>query len=83
MIQYASEYNGHYEERSVLEKPSFIKKEHLILLNALEESAALNMFISVPYLLENDPELSADQAQQVLIYWLKSYNETSSFIGNL
>jgi hypothetical protein len=55
-----------------VEKPEYLSEEHLLYLDRLRESGVTNMFGAVPYILLQFPELSEQQAKQVLIYWMKT-----------
>ncbi|MGA2225679.1 MAG: hypothetical protein ABSH41_14685 [Syntrophobacteraceae bacterium] len=52
-------------------KLEFITEEHLVYLDKLRESGTTNMLDAVPFLLRQFPNLSEQQARQVLIYWME------------
>lgn len=57
-------------------RPEFCTDEHLEFLDELRESGETNMFGARPYLLADfGDELTEDQAAQVLIYWMHSFEE--------
>lgn len=53
-----------------MEKPQFITPSHLEILARLEEAAADNMFVAVPFILAHCPQLTLQQAQDLLQYRL-------------
>jgi len=55
-----------------VEKPEHVTEEHLLYLDRLRESGVTNMFGAVPYILLEYPDLSEQEAKQVLIYWMKT-----------
>ena len=58
-----------------VEKPECLKEEQLLYLDQLRESGVTNMFGAVPYILLEFPDLSEQQAKQVLIYWMKTFSD--------
>ena len=58
-----------------VEKPECLTEEHLLYLDQLRESGVTNMFGAVPYILLEFPDLSEQQAKQVLIYWMKTFSD--------
>ena len=58
-----------------VEKPECLAEEHLLYLDQLRESGVTNMFGAVPFVLLQFPDLSEQQAKQVLIYWMKSFSD--------
>ncbi len=53
----------------------FIKEEHLNYLDTLRESGVVNMFWTAgPYLISEYPELSAEEAKEVMSYWMKTFD---------
>ena len=57
-----------------MNRPNFLTNRHLSLLENLKLPQLTDMFYSVPYILQNCPELNARQAQEAIIFWL---NETT------
>jgi len=55
-----------------MQKPDFLTDEHLGKLAELDEATLTNMFLSVPHLLAQFPELNPRQAQDTLLYWLNT-----------
>jgi hypothetical protein len=58
-----------------VEKPEYLIEGHLRYLDQLRESGVTNMFGAVPFILLEFPDLSEQQAKQVLIYWMKSFSD--------
>ena len=58
-----------------VEKPEYLTEEHLLYLDQLRESGVTNMFGAVPYVMLQFPDLSEQQAKQVLIYWMKTFSD--------
>jgi len=50
-------------------------EDYFIYLDILRESGITNMFGAVPYLLEEFPELSEENARKVLKNWMKTFSE--------
>jgi len=46
--------------------------EHFEFLEELRESGVTNMFGALPYLMEEFPELTRQQANDILSNWMKS-----------
>jgi hypothetical protein len=57
------------------EKPEYLREEHLHYLDQLRESGVTNMFGAVPFVLLQFPDLSEQEAKQVLIYWMKTFGD--------
>lgn len=53
-------------------RPEVVQDEHLRYLDALRESGITNMFGAGEYLVE-EFGLSREQARQVLLYWMKTF----------
>jgi hypothetical protein len=56
-------------------KPDFVTDEHLEYLDKLRESGVTNMFFATEFIIEEFPELSNEDAGQVLMYWMRSFGE--------
>lgn len=56
-------------------KPDFVEDEHLEYLDILRKSGVTNMYGARPYLIEEFPELSKDEAGKVLMYWMHTFSE--------
>ena len=59
-----------------MNRPNFLTDKHLGFLENLNTSQLNDMLYTVPYLLQNCPELNAKQAQEAVIFWL---NRTTSW----
>jgi len=57
-----------------VDRPDFVKDEHLIYLDDLRKSGKINMFGARPYLIDAFPELSEGQARKVLSYWMETFS---------
>ena len=58
-----------------VERPKFVKDEHLEFLDNLRESGITNMFGSSPYLREVYPRLTIEESTKVVAYWMKTFGE--------
>ena len=58
-----------------MKKPTVLEEHHLEFLDNLRESGVTNMFGARPYILEEYPELSRNEAQDILTYWMKTFKE--------
>lgn len=58
-----------------IERKSFITDEHLKYLDILRGFGATNMFGAASYILSEFPELTKQQARDVLLYWMDSFKE--------
>ena len=58
-----------------MDKPEIMTDEHLEYLDELRESGETNMFGAAPYLQSEYPNLGKDQAKQILVYWMKTFEE--------
>lgn len=56
-------------------RPIFCEDEHLGFLDTIRESGATNMFGVIPYILREYPDLTREQARDILNYWMASYEE--------
>lgn len=57
-----------------LERPKFIKDEHLIFLDKLRESGITNMFGASPYV-QKMFGTSKKHSIEILSYWMKTFEE--------
>lgn len=48
-------------------------KEHKIFLDMLRESGAANMFGAVLYLIEEFPELTGQEAKEIVSEWMRTF----------
>jgi hypothetical protein len=60
---------------SVSEFDELVFEDFLNYLDDLRESGATNMFGARPYLMDEFPELTKDQAGDVLSYWMSTFSE--------
>ncbi len=51
------------------------------MLEAIRKSGITNMFGAAPYLKELCPELSRDEAKEILCNWMSNYNELNKKYG--
>lgn len=58
-----------------MERPEFVTEEHLVFLDNLRETGATNMFGATPYIENEYPEFSSQEAKDLLLYWMDSFNE--------
>lgn len=59
-----------------------MKNEDIFLyLFALQESGRTNMFGAVPYMRREFPFLTADEAETILMEWMKRYSEIKKEMG--
>jgi hypothetical protein len=61
--------------KALAEKPEYLTEEHLLYLDQLRESGVTNMFGAVPFVMLQFPDLSEQQAKQVLIYWMRTFSD--------
>ena len=52
-----------------MERPQFVREEHLTMLSDLDKKVTMDLFLAVPQLRNQFPELDAYQAQQTLLFW--------------
>jgi len=55
--------------------PSCLLPEHLEYLDELRESGATNMFGARPYLMDEFPDLTKEEALEVLMHWSRTFGE--------
>ena len=55
----------------MMQRPQFIRDEHLQFVDMLEEEIALNIFEVVPRILERYPSMNPHQAQEVMQFWMQ------------
>ena len=51
------------------------------ILERIRESGITNMFGAAPYLKEFCPELSHQEAKEILVNWMRNYNELCELYG--
>ena len=57
-----------------MERPKFVKDEHLEFLDELRESGKTNMFGASPWL-QKEYGLKKEKAIELLSYWMKTFSE--------
>ncbi len=57
-----------------MERPEFVKEEYLEFLDIVRESGVTNMYGARPYLMNNYPSLTKDQASKTLVYWMETFS---------
>lgn len=57
------------------ERPKHVTEEQLVYLDVLRESGVVNMFGAAPYVQDEFPELTKDEARKVLTYWMQTFGE--------
>ena len=50
-------------------------EEYFKYLDALRDSGVTNMFEAVPYIINEYPELSIDEAKKILKDWMNTYSQ--------
>ena len=58
----------------MIERPEVVKDAHLDYLDKLRESGETNMYGSGPYV-EREFLVTRRQAQDIVIYWMESFEE--------
>ena len=59
-----------------MDRPEYLREEHLEYLDDLRERGIVNMFGARPYLQDwFADELNRDQASNVLKYWMRTFGE--------
>lgn len=56
-----------------MERPDICGDEHLQYLDELRESGDTNMYGARPYLMSEFPELTKEEALEILVYWAESF----------
>jgi len=58
-----------------MKRPDIVTDDHLEYLDELRESGETNMFGARPYVQSYFPELTKDEAGEVLSYWMESFGK--------
>lgn len=53
-------------------------QDQLEFLDALRESGVTNMFGAAPYLVQEFPELTAQESRKVLVDWMETFAERTT-----
>lgn len=64
-------YPTGFDKNIAIKKPEYLTEEHLVYLDGLQESGTANMLGAVSFILRQFPDLTEQQARQVLIYWME------------
>lgn len=56
-------------------RPEFVTDKHLEYLDDLRESGITNMFGAAPFLKKAFRNLSKDQSEKTLVYWMQTFGE--------
>jgi len=60
--------------KEVTERPQFVTDEHLVYLDDLRSSGAINMF-GVDLWLRDAFGLDRIRAKEIVVYWMKTFSE--------
>jgi hypothetical protein len=55
------------------DRPKFVTEEHLVYLDELRESEDTIMYKARPFVEDEFPEMSHDEAGVLLTYWMRSF----------
>lgn len=58
-----------------VERPAIVTEKHLKYLDNLRKSGVTNMFGATPYLMRAFKKLKKDEARDVLLYWMRTFEE--------
>ena len=56
-----------------MDKPKFVKSEHMLYLDNLRKSGVTNMFGASSYIQEHFPRITRLEAREILKYWMKTF----------
>jgi hypothetical protein len=56
-------------------RPDFVTDEHLEYLDDLRESGRTNMFGATAFLTNYFFDLSRDEAEKILFYWMRTFSQ--------
>jgi len=62
-------------QKQTIERPECVTQEHLSYLDELRESGETNMYGARPWLRDAFPQLTKEQAGDVLTYWMHTFAE--------
>jgi hypothetical protein len=66
---------GNIMSENKTERPELVTEEHLEFLDWLREEGTTNMYGARPYLMGEFPDLSKNEAGEILMYWMRSFGE--------
>ena len=58
-----------------MQKPEYLKDEHLSYLDELREAGTVNMFGAAPTLMTYYDYLTKEEARKILAYWMDTFSE--------
>jgi len=59
----------------VVLRPDFVKEEHLIFLDNLQESGDTNMVAASDYIYAAYQDLTKQQARSIAAYWMSTFTD--------
>lgn len=62
-------------EKETIERPEFVTDECLEFLDDLRLSGVTNMFGASPYIEEEFPTVTHDEAVKIVSYWMRTFSE--------
>ena len=70
-------HDGKYEGviMAEIQRPDYVKDEHLEFLDELRDSGDTNMFGARPYLMNEFWDLTKQEAAAILTYWMGTFGE--------
>jgi len=61
--------------KEVTERPHFVTEAHLVYLDDLRSSGAINMYHDMSSWLKDAFGLDKESAKKVVLYWMKTFSE--------
>ena len=58
-----------------IERPDFVKDDHLLFLDDLRDSGITNMYGASPYLQRAFKLKDDDKARKILAYWMRTFSQ--------
>ena len=59
-------------DMSITQKPPKLSQDHLDYLVTLRDSGKVNMWGAAPFLKRKFPELTQEEANAILVFWIES-----------
>lgn len=56
-----------------MDKPKFVRREHMLYLDKLRESGVTNMFGAASYIQTHFPRVTKLEARAILKYWMSTF----------